>query len=170
MAQPGFTPQPKSKSAALTWSIGATFVPAAVGGAMVLYSTKGMGTDGNLAGMGILMGSLGLLFGPGAGHAYAGREKPMKGAYLRGLGMLIGGIGGLGAAVSESFGNDQSSGTIFIIVAGGVLILTSAVYDIATTGHSVEEYNRRYGYSLIQVKPWYHCSKQAVGFALTLNL
>jgi len=170
VAQQASSAQPKSASKALTWAVGATVIPAAVGGAMILHSTEGMGTNANEAGMGILLGTLGFLFGPGTGHAYAGREHPMKGAWLRAGGLLVGGIGGLGAAVSESFGNDQSTGTIVLVVAGGVMILVSTVHDIATTGRSVEEYNREHGLSGVQLQPWYHRSKQAAGLAVTFNL
>jgi hypothetical protein len=162
--------QPKLTSTALTWSIGATLVPAAVGGALVLHSTKGMGTDENEAVIGIVIGSLGLLFGPGTGHAYAGRERPMEGAYIRGFGMLVGGLLGLGAGVAISFGNDVSPVAIGIIAGSGLVVLGSAIYDTATVGRSVNKYNDKHGFARVGFQPWFHASKEAIGLAVNIRL
>jgi hypothetical protein len=156
---------PKSKGTAVRWSLGATFAPVVIGGLTALSGVSGSGDDDNTAiifGLGI--GSVGLIFGPSAGHFYAHKcGRGWVGAGIRALsGFVV--MGGAGAT---TFSN--SGGAIVFVVFGGVIYLSSAIYDIATIGKSVEKYNNKHGLVNLQITPTYSSQEIGVGFGLSLR-
>ncbi|HEX9916490.1 MAG TPA: hypothetical protein VGB16_02030, partial [candidate division Zixibacteria bacterium] len=60
----------KSKSTALRWSLGATLVAPVIGGSFLLKGISGSEIKAGAV-VGIVVGSLGLVFGPSTGHFYA---------------------------------------------------------------------------------------------------
>jgi hypothetical protein len=169
---------PKSKRVALTRSLVWTLLPAAVGGAMMLHGQRvspinfGQGsgqTNDNETIIGLGIGSLGIVFGPGAGHAYAGRMgKFWGGAAIRGLVAPLAFAGALGIAFSSESG-ESAVGGIVLVAGAGALFLTSVVYDIATAGRSVDMYNHSHGFSDMRITPTYFACHKTPGLVFTLS-
>ncbi len=172
--QPSFSPaaeKPKSTSTAMQMSLIWTIVPAAAGGGLVLVGAAGQTADAGWILGGIAIGTAGLLFGPGAGHAYAERHHPMSGAWIRGLGIVVGGLYVSGAAFASSFGHEVSTqGLVIACSISGAVILTSAIYDIATVGRSVDNYNQSRGLASLSIRPAYFAKDKALGISLSLPL
>ncbi len=175
-AQPVLAQQPdaeksKKKSTALTYSIACTLAPAALGGGLVLHGADvGTGTNEGEVALGVAVGTLGLIFGPGAGHVYAKRPKPMKGAIVRVIGAGIAGLGGIGIGVASSWGKSTPSRSIVFIAVGGSILLASVIYDISTVSRSVEQYNHQRDFSTVTVCPHYFVQDKAVGVIVTVRL
>ncbi len=169
------TTAPKSRGTALTYSIRMTALPAIVGGLMALEGTSDNSSGMTLFGLGL--GSAGVLFGPGAGHAYAGRMgRFWGGAAIRGLAGALVFVGGLWIYGSSNFylgssseSDGSAAGGIVIVVGAGALFLTSAVYDIATVGRSADKYNHSHGFSDLRMTPTYFASHKAPGLMLTMS-
>ncbi len=171
-------PAHKSKRTALAGSLVWTLLPAAVGGAMMLHGQRispinfGQGsgqTNDNETLIGLGIGSLGIVFGPGAGHAYAGRMgKFWGGAAIRGLVAPLAFAGAIGIAFSSESG-ESAVGGIVLIAGAGALFLTSVVYDIATVGKSVDKYNHSHGFSNLRIRPQYFAATRAVGFNVSMS-
>jgi len=156
---------PKSKGTAVRWSLGATFAPVVIGGLIALSGVSGSGDDDNapiIFGLGISWA--GLIFGPSAGHFYAHKcGRGWAGAGIRALsGFVV--MGGAGAT---TFSN--SGGAIVFVVFGGVIYLSSAIYDIATVGKSIKEYNTKHGLTYFQISPSYCSKEKTVGLSLSLR-
>ena len=161
---------PKSKCAALTYSLVGTFAPVVSGGGLVLYGA--MQSDQNtgvvMVGAGVV--ALGLILGPGAGHAYAGNAARFwRGVLLRGIALPAGG------ALAVYHGTRVSSlkefpmiGKIVVAVCG-VTYLASTVNDIATVGRSVYKYNHSRGLANVRVQPLYFAATRAVGFKVSMK-
>jgi hypothetical protein len=115
-----------------------------------------------ICGLGI--GSLGLIFGPSAGHFYAhSYGRGWAGAGIRALsGFIV-----TGGAVATAFSN--SGGVVVLVVLGGVTYLSSAIYDIATVGKSVEKYNNKHGLTNFQINPTYFSQEKAVGVNFSMG-
>lgn len=178
VGKPPSTVAPKSKSVALASSLIWTLVPAAVGGAMMLHGQRispinfgqGSGQTNDtetLIGLGI--GSLGVVLGPGAGHAYAGRMgKFWGGAAIRGLVAPLAFAGAIGIAIASE--SDESvAGSIVLVVGAGTLFLTSVVYDIATVGRSVDQYNRNHSIVGIRFEPGYIARYNAPALCISVR-
>jgi hypothetical protein len=156
---------PVSKSKARLWSVGATLLPMAVGGGL-LYASFGEGSDDFVV-WGLVVGSAGLILGPGAGHAYAKQSsRALGGTAIRVTG---GGLFLMGCLTLNPF-DDSSSGAGFLIVTGSSMVVISAIYDLATVGRSVDEYNHSLGFSDLRIAPTYFASHKAPGLMLTLSL
>jgi hypothetical protein len=155
------TTAPKSRSIALTRSQAWTLMPVATGGAMMCMK------ETRLLGLGIA--SLGLILGPGAGHAYAGKtERFWRGVAIRGIVASFTGAVAYSAADNSDFGVGIIQAAVALVVGGGIC-LVSAVHDISTVGTSVDEYNREHGFSSLTVKPIYMLAQKAPGLMLTLS-
>jgi hypothetical protein len=133
----------KSPGTALALSLGVTAL--GFGAAMAADSTHSEGLG--------WLGAAGIMFGPNAGHWYAGDF------WTPGLGMRLGGGAlasiGLMMALSEAFddwgsedeyesGDDPSmeaAGAMFLV--GSALFVSGAVYDIATAPRAARRHNER---------------------------
>lgn len=164
LAQPSIPISPKSKSKALTYSLVCTLAPVAAS-IPLLGHGKEISATNNVAGLTI--GSLGLLCGPGIGHLYA--KNPDRFV----LGMFIRGLAGTVAIYSISkfeidiWGNDDhdNSGPLLGFLLGGATIVVSTIYDIITTGESVDRYNEQHGLIQIKLQPCYLVNYQAIGLS-----
>ncbi len=176
--KPLSTVAPKSKRTALTRSLVWTLVPVAVGGALILHgqgnaqigSDLGSGqTDDTETLAGLAIGSAGIIFGPGTGHACAGQMGRFWG------GVIIRGVGASLTTALVTSASDNSSLDVAImqgviaLVVGGSICLTSAIYDIATVGRSVDKYNHSHGFSDLRVRPQYFAATRAVGFNVSMS-
>ncbi len=169
-SSPSVTAQSKSPSTALQMSLIWTIVPAVAGGGLVLVGAAGEDADAGWIIGGIAIGTAGLLFGPGAGHAYAERHHPMSGAWIRGLGIAVGGLYAAGAGFAASFGHGVSTeGIVAVCGASGLIILCSVAYDIGTVGRSVDDYNRAHGLSSLSIRPAYFSADKALGISLSIS-
>jgi len=162
-------PTKKNVSAGLQWSVVGTLLPAGLGTALILKSSQGMNDNAGAIGLGVGIGALGALFGPGLGQAYAERPEPMKGFWLRLAGGAMCGLSVLGSSISDDFGNKTTHQAYAFIGIGGALYLYSAISDIATVPHSVNEYNEQHGFSGISVKPVFYAQHNAPGVVLTIG-
>ncbi len=153
-AKPGISLTPKSKSKALTYSLVGTLAPIAM--SMPLLSSGD--------GAGLVLGSFGLLFGPGLGHLYAEDSNRFV------SGMFIRGVAGVFAIYSISnidiLSDDDDSGPVLGFLLGSSALLASTFYDICTTGKSVEQYNQQHGFTQIKIQPCYWAEHQALGLSI----
>jgi hypothetical protein len=162
--------KPKSKRAALTRSLLCTLVPVAVGGALVLHGSYGDQNDKAAALAGFAIGSGGIVFGPGMGHAYAER----KGRFWNGV-AIRGATSALTAIISFSISENSFSMSEGIakssmpLAVGGSICLVSAICDIATVGDSVDENNKKHGFSSLTLRPTYIAAHKAPGLLLSIT-
>jgi hypothetical protein len=164
-AKPGVPLIPKSKSKALSYSLVGTLAPAVVC-ISLLSSTETL--QSGQCNAGIVIGSLGLLCGPGIGHLYAGNSNRfVSGMIIRSLagGVAIFSVSKFGIDI---WGNDSQDtfGPIMGFLVGGVTVVASSLYDISATGESVDRYNKQHGFSQFTLQPRYWPNHQAVGFSL----
>jgi hypothetical protein len=167
-AQQPMAESPKSKSRALGYSLVCTLAPIAAS-ITLLGHGKEIGATNNV--VGLTIGSLGLLCGPGMGHLYA--KNPDRFA----LGMFIRGIAGTAAIYSISkfeiviWGNNDhdNTGPVLGFVLGGSTLIVSAIYDISTTGKSVDRYNEQHGFSQFNLQPCYFADSEAAGLLLSMQ-
>lgn len=163
-------PQPKSTQEGIKRSLMWTVIPAALGGGLIIKGAETYDGGDALIVAGIGIGALGLLFGPGAGHVYAHRPHPMSGVWFRALGATVVGLGVLGAAFSASFGHDATGSIVVSSCMGGSVIMTSAIYDIATVSRSVGNYNMLHGLGSVSVTPTFFPRQNALGVSFSLKL
>jgi hypothetical protein len=154
-----------SSSQAHLWSVGATVTPMVVGGGL-LYASFGEGSD-NFVIWGLAVGSAGLVFGPGAGYAYARKwGQALQGTAIRVAG---GGLFLCGVLTLNPFDDSGSSGAELLLISGSLTVAISAIYDLATVGRSVDEFNHSHGFSDLRITPTYFASHKAPGVMLTLS-
>ena len=134
-------PKTKTTGKALGYSLGATFIPAVVG-ALSLQVAADRGEYGSpMLVAGYVIGSAGLVFGPGAGHWYAGNSKRFwTGSGFRSLCGLAFYYGAWATA------DDSQSHTLEAesLIGGAVGMAVMTVYDIATVGGSVRAHNQEH--------------------------
>jgi hypothetical protein len=148
----------------------------------VLYSL--LGTTGPLvitaaangrSGIGALAFA-GLILGPSTGYFYA--EKP--GRALTGIGIRLGATGLMVAGVAVAFvgaedifsENPNTSNADIggaLIIAGGVILVTDIVIDIALVGHAVGDHNREMQRKAISIAPSYNPKLKMAGLHLGLQ-
>lgn len=89
----------------------------------------------------------GLIIGPAFGHLYARDYRQA----LLGIGSRLGGLLPPAAVWVAAAKDDQTAGPAYgpllglSAIAGGVIILQSAIQDIRTANNSAREYNRAHG-------------------------
>jgi hypothetical protein len=161
---------PKSKRTALTSSLLCTLVPAAAGAALVLAGSYSGQNDKAEALAGFAIGSVGMVIGPGVGHAYA--EKTGRfwgGVAIRGAAVALTAAMSFSASensLSMSDGIEQSS---MALAVGGCVCSASAIIDISAIGASIDEYNKKPGFSSLTLRPTYIATFKAPGLVLKLT-
>ncbi|HEX7841934.1 MAG TPA: hypothetical protein VF469_30900 [Kofleriaceae bacterium] len=128
-------PEPKSRDTATLLSVGGTAL--SIGLVVAGASAK----NGTLAGAGLLSS----LVTPSAGEIYAGQP------YTWGMGIRLVSAASAVAGLREAFKCDWAGDTCHhdpalatdLLVAGGLGYATGIIYDIATAGSAVDEYNRK---------------------------
>jgi hypothetical protein len=161
----------KSTSTAIRYSAYGTAIPVVIGGVLLLADPENMGL------VGISLGALGAVVGPGLGHAYAGRRWHLaKGSLFRGIGAAfiaagitpdLSGVGGWGDSDEEN-GKDKGGdgGTILI---GSVIYLWSAIHDFRTLDDAVERYNQKHADVTLSVSPTYFAGENALGIVVSVG-
>jgi len=162
---------PKSLSTARLISVSGTFVPI-VGGSLAALGANSKGSDVALI-CAISFTGLGLIYGPSTGHAYAGStSRFFKWSSFRAL--AIGGIiGGLAMFATGVFSeNDKENlglpGLLLGASSTGFLVVT-IVKDFRTLDDSVNDYNRKHGFTSIDLRPEYFPHHEALGLALSFQ-
>jgi hypothetical protein len=146
LAQPSLTPpsatsfepapphsEAKSETAATTLALAGTAVPI-----LVFFSSINRNESG-VSGPGLLLAFGGAIFLPSAGHWYAGKAAP-AGLWIRVAGGTVAGFALLGLMGSD----DDASGLEKVFFAGAGTMGVGALYDIATAGSAVAEWNRKH--------------------------
>jgi hypothetical protein len=158
---------PKSRRTAVIYSLISTSVPVVVGGVMMHNDRSA------LSGAGIA--SLGLILGPGVGHAYAANMKRFwTGAATRGI-VLSSSVAVAAILIHDSSGDSWEEGlpkamlAIGIIGAGVTICFVSAIRDIATADNSADDYNKKHGFSSLTLRPTYITAYKAPGLVLNLT-
>jgi hypothetical protein len=160
-AKPGVPLTPKSKSKALSYSLVGTLAPVVIG-IPFLGHGKEIGATNNV--VGLTLGSLGLWCGPGMGHLYAANSgRLVSGMWIRGLAGVIA-VSSLSSL--DILDNDSNTGPVLGFLLGSTVVVVSTIYDIATTGKSVDRYNEQHGFGQLTLQPHYWPNHQAVGFSL----
>jgi hypothetical protein len=146
----------KSQTAAFLWALGGWWVPMGVGGALIGVAASAKVDRAFMPLMisgGILMGG-GAIFGPSAGHFYAGDWK--KGLLFSGLRLGVGGLAagfitwGIFWMFADTDGDpnaDERQNHGRIILALGSVAAAAAVvlqiWEVAVTPRSVYRINRK---------------------------
>lgn len=158
---------PKSRATALTYSLSMTILPAAAGGLIALVGESGNHNSMTLFGLGL--GSAGVILGPGAGHAYAGKtDRFWHGVAIRGTTAIFTTLLLVSAFDNSDFGAGIIQAMIALAVGGGIC-LVSAIYDISKVGSSVDDYNKEHGFNNLTLKPTFITAHNAPGIVLTLT-
>ena len=156
--------KPKSPEKAAGLSLLGTLVP--VGAGLAIMSAGDTENGGGAAGLGATCVLGGVLVGPGLGHSYAGNGDRL----LVGLGLRALGLAGATTAVALSWDNPDSGAAALGFGAGMLLVVVSAIYDIATADDAAVNYNKRHGLSGLSVSPTYFANQKACGLSFTLML
>ena len=160
---------PKSESTGTTIAIGATAAPIALSVVLIQFG-------GLRRGYVTFPLVIGILCGPGAGHAYAGNEvKFRRGVRIR---SFIG-IAGLVAFMNndgtfpETLGGRKrlrSNETAeFVMIVSASLLVVSMFHDIATTGDSVGQYNAQLAQTRPRFKPFAGLGRHGLQAGLQLS-
>ena len=158
---------PKSKCTALAHSLAWTLVPGTAG-VVIMSGNRNQG-------IGFGVTSLGIILGPGAGHAYAGEMRRFwVGAAVRSL-VLSSSILIAVTIVQNSHDDTWDVGLSKLALAatvgctGAIICIVSAIRDIKSVGKSVDIYNRNHGFADVRMKPTYFVNHKAPGVMLTLT-
>jgi hypothetical protein len=161
------TATPKSRRTAVIYSLVSTSVPVAVGGVMMHNERS--------APLGTGIASLGLILGPGVGHAYAGNMRRFwTGAATRGI-VLSSAVAVGAILIHGSSGDSWEEGlpkamlAIGVIGAGVTICTVSAIRDIATADNSADAYNKEHGFRTLTLRPTYIATYKAPGLVLKLT-
>jgi hypothetical protein len=157
----------KSRRTAVVYSLFSTSVPVVVGGVMM--------NGGHSAPLGTGIASLGLICGPGVGHAYAGNMRRFwAGAAIRGI-VLSSSVAVAAILIHDSSGDSWEEGLPKAMLAlgsiglGVTICTVSAIRDIAAADNSVDDYNSEHGFSSLTLKPAYIAAYKAPGLVLILT-
>jgi hypothetical protein len=167
--------KPKTHGKALRYSLVSTLAPVALGGLLVgIYVDEGEQRAHNLVAFGIGLGSAGLVFGPGAGHLYAGQTgRFVGGALTRCIsgGVVLLGIASIdyGPIFGDSDVKRDNGFAGMLIVVGSAGAIISVIYDIATVGRSVDKFNHEHGFQSFEIQPRYWPQDKAVGLGFCLR-
>ncbi|TFH65783.1 MAG: hypothetical protein E4G91_01215 [Candidatus Zixiibacteriota bacterium] len=156
---------PKSKRAAVIYSLLSTSIPMVVGGVMMHNDRS--------APLGTGIASFGLILGPGTGHVYAGNTRRFwSGAATRCL-VLSSSVAAI--LINDSSGDSWEEGlpkamlAIGVIGAGVTICTVSAIRDIATADNSVDDYNSAHGFRSLTFRPIYITAYKTPGLLLRLT-
>lgn len=155
-------PELKSERSATAAAVAGTLAPIAVLGAAAAMDEGDVQTS--LA----VIGSVGLLVAPSAGHWYSGKLM------TKGMALRLGGIGvattsliaGRTLRLGEIVTDEDHNGNEVLIgglVVGGGLVVAGIIYDIATADDAAREYNRKQARTLT-VAPT--MTNDSAGFAI----
>lgn len=170
---------PKSTASAVKYSAYGTALPIAVGGALVL-STWGSDSDDdqNQLIIGLHIGALGAVVGPGLGHAYAGRWGHLaKGTAFRTVGALLLTAGIIEGATADMklWGDSdeedsEGRGSYWPpIILGGAIYLWSTIHDFRTLDDAVARYNQEHTGVTFGVSPAYFADQDALGIVVSVD-
>lgn len=152
---------PKSKRTARMLSLGSTILPIALGTALMTSESEPVSE------VGVFLIVSGFVIGPGVGQAYA--DRPVRfagGAIVRTLCLGLAGTA-LVVATLGTDSNERVPALLFFAGVGGYTF--SAIYDITTTGSSVDAYNRKHAAPEFSVGHIYYPQENTHGLALTLR-
>ena len=155
-----------SEATAFQRSLLGTVIPMGAGWAIALAS----GGDDNsaVAGLAGLSFTGGLIVGPALGYFHAG--KP--GRAWAGIGARVLGLGAMVGALAESWecsGSECDPATA-VYVAGSILTIGSASYDIASVKGAVRRQNEAAGRMSVSVGPRFAVGRVGVTVAGTVRL
>jgi hypothetical protein len=153
---------PKNVSTAALYSFVGTVVPSATG--IVMMSANSGPSRNILYFSGLSIAASGLLFGPGAGHAYAGRWGRFFG--WAGLRLIATGVGVF--SIGLSFNGSESACTA-MFAGGGILYFATVIYDFGTLGRSVRRYNAEHGLASLKIRPAYFRDSDTAGMAVSIS-
>ena len=147
-----------------TWmSVGFTVLPVAID---ALASSSGNGSGG--------LTTLGLLVGPAAGFWYGGVSgKVWPGLLIRTGGLLLAAVGAVGCELAvydhatTTGSTSCGSGANAFIIGGALVVVGSAIYDIATVGRKVRDHNAQRARAM--VVPLFTPSQRRVGLVVTVG-
>lgn len=150
--------QRKSKTAAAAYSLVTTLVPE---GVSILFLAEGGNHSKTRNRTWFAFGLTGPVFGPGAGHLYAGNtQKFNSGTLLRGCLATVG-VMALYSSESDAAG--------VVALSSGAIVVFSMIYDITTVGKSVDKYNHSHGFSNLRVWPQYFAATRALGCNVSMS-
>ena len=166
--QPSYAKSPKHLATARRISTWGTLGPLAIGGAAILARPHGVAVYG-----GIALGSMGLLWGPSMGHAYAGNTSRFftgSGLRILAIGGIVGGVAMFAIGVFSE--NDKKKltlpGIVLSVGSTGFLVFT-IIKDFNTLDDSIDAYNRKHGFTSLDLRPEYFPSQEALGLALSFR-
>lgn len=144
---------PKSEHVALALSLIGTALPLYVGAT----EQNGLATV------------LGAFVGPSLGYFYAGRVgRGIGGVALRFGVIALAGLGALAACGSILWGCDNPTLSNGIVLAGGVALLASAIYDVVGGQRAVRQWNAAHAEQRVTLTPHVDAARRAVGVKLRI--
>lgn len=150
--------QRRSKTKAAAYSLVTTLVPE---GISILFLASGRHTKVTNRAW-FAFGLSGPVFGPGAGHLYAGNTRKFNNAtLLRGCLSIVG--------VAALFSSESDAAGV-VALSSGAIVAFSMIYDIATVGKSVDKYNHSHGFASLRARPHYFAASKAVGLNVSMSL
>ena len=171
LCQQSYAKSPKQLTKARCISVLGTFLPV-VGGSLTALGANSMGGDAALIGA-ITFAGLGLIYGPSAGHAYAGstsRFFTWSSYRALAVGGIVGGVGMLGSGVfSENDKENLIVPGLMLGAASTVCLIFTIVKDFTTLHDSVNDYNRKHGFISLYFSPEYFPHQKALGLGLKLR-
>ncbi len=169
--QPSYAKSPKQMKTARYISALGTFVPV-VGGSLATLGANSKGGDAALIGA-ITFTGLGLIYGPSSGHAYAGNTSRFftwSSYRALAIGGIVGGVAMFATGVfSENNKEDLTLPGIFLGVAGTGFLVFTIIKDFNTLDDSIDTYNRKHGFTSLDLRPEYFPSQEALGLALSFR-
>ncbi|MEW6412707.1 MAG: hypothetical protein AB1483_09580 [Candidatus Zixiibacteriota bacterium] len=168
----------KSTSKATALSTYGHLVPIGLGVAAIGYGSGRESGQSPWLIAGTVSLAVGVIAGPGAGHAYAGNNRRL----WQGIGarVAIAGLSALMIAALES-GGDESGGNFEIqpgledYIAGGFLLISvvliehSAIRDIKDAEKSARDFNRNCGPKKLSVAPAFYPDQTAAGVRVSMR-
>ena len=146
----------KSERAAFRLSLLGTLIPVALGTAILATNDGGDYSDSNGSLEGFLIYA-GLYVGPSLGYFYAGKSgRGLASFGLRNGIAMVSLVGAIAICPPMDYCDDgQVTAASAIIIAGGVGVLGSVIYDLANVRRTVRERNEQELASRVAVTPTY---------------
>jgi hypothetical protein len=165
----------KTTATAIKHSVYGTAVPVAIGAISLAGLSRASDEEEAFLWLGLGIGAVGVVSGPGFGHAYSKAwGRFFLGSLIRTVaGMaIIGGILGddpSGMDWGPDSNSDGKAENTLSLIGGGIVYLLSVIWDIRSLDASVQRYNQKHGGAAVSVSPAYNVRENAPGLVFRLT-
>jgi hypothetical protein len=165
----------KTTAVAIKHSVYGTAVPVVIGAISLAAMPRANDEEEALLWLGIGVGAVGLVSGPGFGHAYS---KAWGRFFLGSLIRTVAGMAIIGGILGDDpsgmdWGPDNSSDgkaeDTLSLIGGGIVYLLSVIWDIRSLDASVQRYNQKHAGTAVSISPAYNIRENAPGLVVRLT-